>query len=624
MNLRPVIEREFRVASRLKATYNNRSTFGALMLLLAGPSIYFGWELTRTNDGELLFLTLHTAVFCSIWVFVPIGTADVISREKRDDTLGLLLLTPLRAWEVAAAKWLAAFLSSLPLMLAALPFFVLPLMLGGVSVWDVLRALLVDLSALVGAVTAGVVASALCERRGRAWLLVLVVGAFLWFAVHTFHGFLLAGWAAHLSGNRFSLVELLQFIIQQPEYLPVLSFALATGSVGHVWRSGEFGSTPMVVLFSVLGLLFAALLAGSGIRFTGLRIARFSESRFLSPRRERIQRTYTRERFFKVRLSRAKRRLMEKNPVAWYHQRRWSSRLTKWGWLLVVVGALSYAARHQRMGGIFELGVWLLGILLVSLLLVSSVALTQERDSGVLELLFSTALSPTQYVQGRLVSIWKCYLPSVALILLISWGAPLMITGFPDRSIDHLMVMLYVTVFFGTVLGLFIFLPMIGLYCSMTGRGMLNSFVTALFLSVLVPWGIPLGLWIVALGAQSMNHSGGDPGYLAWLLIGIWVVATGGLQAASVIAVRRGRMPRLWPNWMSRWRLTLLLPWVLPLISWGLLEWKVDEWIRYSYMTYFWMILLWQCVAIWLLVQTACCARRELIRILDDRSFVTS
>jgi len=45
--------------------------------------------------GGRLFSALNATLFLSIWIFVPLLTADTISREKREGTLGLLFLTPL-------------------------------------------------------------------------------------------------------------------------------------------------------------------------------------------------------------------------------------------------------------------------------------------------------------------------------------------------------------------------------------------------------------------------------------------------------------------------------------------------------------------------------------------------
>src|SRR5437763_1392894 len=70
--------------------------------------------------GGLLFGSLHFTLFWAIWVLVPLLTADCISRERREGTLGLLFLTRLRATDIVFAKTLAQALRALTLWLAVL------------------------------------------------------------------------------------------------------------------------------------------------------------------------------------------------------------------------------------------------------------------------------------------------------------------------------------------------------------------------------------------------------------------------------------------------------------------------------------------------------------------------
>src|SRR5258708_37160048 len=105
MVLLPVIERELRVCARQPFTYYLRVLgMSALLLtcLLFGINHGFGPAL-----GSQLFDRLHLTLFGAIWVLVPLLTADSISRERREGTLGLLFLTRLSATDIGAAKSLA-------------------------------------------------------------------------------------------------------------------------------------------------------------------------------------------------------------------------------------------------------------------------------------------------------------------------------------------------------------------------------------------------------------------------------------------------------------------------------------------------------------------------------------
>src|SRR5215218_2240681 len=104
MNVKPVIERELRVQARQSFTYLLRM-LGVATLLFA--CFYFAaTEGFMSQFGGKLFGYINFTLFCSIWILVPPLAADCISREKREGTLGLLFLTPLKARDIVLAKGL--------------------------------------------------------------------------------------------------------------------------------------------------------------------------------------------------------------------------------------------------------------------------------------------------------------------------------------------------------------------------------------------------------------------------------------------------------------------------------------------------------------------------------------
>src|SRR5437899_7852607 len=129
----PVIERELRACARQPFTYYLRALGVAAVMVacfLFGMQHGFGPTL-----GSRLFSSLHFTLFCAIWLLVPPLTADCLSRERREGTLGLLFLTRLRATDITVAKGFAHGLRGLTLWFAVLPVAAIPLMLGGV-VWQ--------------------------------------------------------------------------------------------------------------------------------------------------------------------------------------------------------------------------------------------------------------------------------------------------------------------------------------------------------------------------------------------------------------------------------------------------------------------------------------------------------
>ena len=99
---------------------------------------------------------------------MPLMTADCVSREKREGTLGLLFLTPLTVLDVIASKAAIHVLRALTLFLAAWPILGLPLVLGGVDWrWVLLAAVSLANAVLLG-IAAGIYASTRAGDRPRS------------------------------------------------------------------------------------------------------------------------------------------------------------------------------------------------------------------------------------------------------------------------------------------------------------------------------------------------------------------------------------------------------------------------------------------------------------------------
>lgn len=189
----PIIERELRVQSRRPRTFWLRwlgaaaLLVGTLVLLYDPTSTEYvtvilpdgtptmevrsieGWErwdrsLNRyeTHGGTLL-AAMNAVALLGIWLLAPFLTADCLSSERREGTLGILLLTPARARNVVIAKLMAYGWEALCLLLAALPLLTIAILMGGVSATDTLGTACMDLSAVLLALAAGLLASSLWE-----------------------------------------------------------------------------------------------------------------------------------------------------------------------------------------------------------------------------------------------------------------------------------------------------------------------------------------------------------------------------------------------------------------------------------------------------------------------------
>ena len=135
MIMLPIVDRELRVAARDRATYRWRIVIAVSSVVLCGAIALvssvnhgaFTTQLGRMIFGALKWGGLIFACFAGVFL-----TADCLSEEKREGTLGLLFLTDLRGHDVALGKLLATSLRGAYSLLAMFPAMALAFILGGV------------------------------------------------------------------------------------------------------------------------------------------------------------------------------------------------------------------------------------------------------------------------------------------------------------------------------------------------------------------------------------------------------------------------------------------------------------------------------------------------------------
>lgn len=154
VNLQTIIYRELRAAARRRETWRLRLVFG----IAATLAFTFGMLLPQISPRERGLTVLICLAVAGFGLSLFTGaylTADAITREKREGTLGLLFLTPLRPWEIILGKMVTHSLQVGYALLGAFPVFFLPLLLGSVLWGEVLRLLLVLALTLVLSLACG-------------------------------------------------------------------------------------------------------------------------------------------------------------------------------------------------------------------------------------------------------------------------------------------------------------------------------------------------------------------------------------------------------------------------------------------------------------------------------------
>ncbi len=169
MTFLPIVHRELRAASRRPSTRRIRCWTA---LLAIGASLIASVAATPIAGAASvvnpLFGVQTTCAFVLALLAGVFLTSDCLSEEKREGTLGLLLLTDLRSHDIVLGKFVATSLNALYCLLALLPVTAVPLLLGGVTLGEFWRMALALINAMFFSLAAGLCVSAFVSEYARA------------------------------------------------------------------------------------------------------------------------------------------------------------------------------------------------------------------------------------------------------------------------------------------------------------------------------------------------------------------------------------------------------------------------------------------------------------------------
>jgi len=164
----PIVERELRVRARSAAGYWTRFAVGLIALVMTVPAFVSPVNFrSAAHIGPLVFHWLVGTAFV-LCCGASLLTADVISRERREGTLGLLLLTRVRGFDVLFGKLSSAGIASVGGLVALLPVLMIPILAGGVTGGEVARESVALLNTLFFALAIGLWGSTSQIERARA------------------------------------------------------------------------------------------------------------------------------------------------------------------------------------------------------------------------------------------------------------------------------------------------------------------------------------------------------------------------------------------------------------------------------------------------------------------------
>jgi ABC-type transport system involved in cytochrome c biogenesis permease component len=489
MNVAPVISRELRSAARQPFTYNLRVAGVALSLVTIFLTGSFAMSFAN-QQGLRLLEGIHFTLFWATWVLVPLGTADCLSRERREGTLGLLFLTPLKARDVVAAKGVAHALRALTLWVAVTPILMIPFLMGGVTWRFVVYSASIIFDSICWALAASILASAWGKARTQSLVMAAVLAVVSLYCMMWMLGYWTteAGVWARIGfrGMGSLLPSAPPFTARSDQVVTTGWMVSGAGPLAGMQfiRTAPRGTLFWPALFTVISSVLALVVA---ILLAALHLRKVWQEGPPSPRLAWIEKTFCTPVIWVDFFRRWMRHKIERNPVGWLEQRRWSGRLVTWSWFAVIISLYSVILTDPnffRNFGFFHTFIaWTLAGSIAS---TAAGSFRRERETGLLELLLVSPVGSGRLLLGRLRGLWGQFLLSAGTFIglwayLAYWMSPM---TRDNANTDRIW-------FFGVT---YLTLPVVGLYFSLLCRGFLSAFIFTLLAGLFAPFA---ALWIL-------------------------------------------------------------------------------------------------------------------------------
>src|SRR5687767_9287954 len=128
MTVLPIVAREMGVLARRKSMYWSRwVTVVLALLVMLWLLAVSATQVSFAELGRSIFFILSSLSFTFTVLIGMQATADCLSEEKREGTLGLLFLTDLKSFDVIAGKLAASSLQAALALIGIIPMISLAL-----------------------------------------------------------------------------------------------------------------------------------------------------------------------------------------------------------------------------------------------------------------------------------------------------------------------------------------------------------------------------------------------------------------------------------------------------------------------------------------------------------------
>jgi ABC-type transport system involved in multi-copper enzyme maturation permease subunit len=401
------------VVKELSGTSRRWQTF-ATRVLYVGLIGFVVWEFTRmweqqtrwfsVSDYARLGRQLFQAFFGLQMVMVTFNAvsaaSDMVTKETRAGTLGVLSATPLTPFRIALGKWTAALAQTSTLILCGAPILAICVFLGGATAWDLTYSLALTLAAAA----LGAALSLYLSTRFRSGVTAALL-AFALLAAYTF----LPGLLIRDRGS----AESAALCHVHPVYAAIDS-ASPRGLVSgfhYAWLSA----------CAFTGFMSWALLAFSALRIAELAV-RPPAPPLLTRTFEALDRFYEGlgpEKIRKIRIFDGGNAVWQTRALLWKELRtRASGKIRNSVRLSTALLVLSAGAFWFSLD-LFEAMIWVSSTAFLLLGLSNGVGLfVTEKEERKWDVLLSTPLSSGEIVRTKLLAGLVPLVPTTILLLL--------------------------------------------------------------------------------------------------------------------------------------------------------------------------------------------------------------
>lgn len=517
MTFLPVVARELRVASRRRMTYWSRF-FTAVIAIVLGLIVYANMRQAASHElGQALFITISVAAFIYCLGTGIRSTADCLSEEKRDGTLGLLFLTDLKGYDVVGGKLVATSLNALYGLLGIFPVLAIPLLMGGVTNGEFWRMALVLANTFLLSLAVGMFMSSICTSPRKAMAGTLVVMLCLSVGI--------------------PLIENWVMIYRSPRLLTVLNFLNPDTSLGLA-SDASYSAEKKAFWWSV-GVVHAAcwLLLG---------LASFIVPRSWQDKPAGAERQLWRERWHRWSYGDAaeraafRTRLLNINAFYWLAGRARLKPAHVWVVLLIAAmlwtwGAVANGSEWMNAFVYFITALVLNSMFKIWITSEAGRRLGEDRKLGALELLLSTPLKIDDILRGQVLALKRQFFAPVLTVMAVEFVFLLasLQASHGDGEGTEIMTacgVVMMLMFVADVLAS----AVLAMWVSLTAKNPNRTTGIVMRRILVLPWAICFGIGMLVLMSQTVAR-GQDPSWKFFLglyfVTGLVIDVTFGITA---------------------------------------------------------------------------------------------